>query len=278
MGLWRSFAVNHIPHMDAGLQLASLRSFRIGSLLLAVRSIDGVFVSTLRAFERYGPAVQITVCSRVGTLVAAVILVARGHGVVTIMLATLWICIFAAIAQGIALRRIVGKITLLPSLHRETLSLTVGFGCFSWLQAVAGAVFSQMDRLVIGFFLGAPAVAIYALCAQAAQTIHGVVAAGLHALFPHLSSRFEIEPMVNLAPTISRAFKINLLLTLSLGAPIVLFGRPLLSLWMGAEFARQAWPVLSVLGGSFVLFALQCHRILCSARCWPGKARNLRHS
>jgi O-antigen/teichoic acid export membrane protein len=258
VALWSlaPFAIDHIPHVEAGLRLASLRSLRIGSLLLAVRSIDGVFVSTLRAFERYGPAVRITIFSRVGTLVAAVILVARGRGVVEIMLATLCTCILAAIAQGFALRGIVGRVTLLPSLHRETLSLIAGFGFFSWLQAVAAAVFSQLDRLVIGFFLGAPAVAVYSLCAQAAQTIHGVVAAGLHALLPHLSSRLESEPIADLVPTVKRAFTFNFRLAAALGAPVILLSRPLLSLWMGAEFARQAWLVLSVLGGSIALFAL----------------------
>ena len=221
-----------------------------------MRSIDSVFASTLRAFERYSPAVRIAICSRIGALVAAIAMVEHGFGVVEIMLATLCISTLAAVAQGFAVRAIAGNIVLLPSLHRETLSMIAGFGCFSWIQAVSAVVFGQVDRLIIGLILGAPAVALYALCAQAAQTIHGIAGAGLHILFPHLSSRFEAEPLADLRHTVWIAFKTNLLLATLLCAPIILLSRPILSLWMGPGFARQAWPILSILGAGFALFAL----------------------
>lgn len=258
VALWSiaPYAADHIAHIDAGLRDVCLRSFRVGSLLLVVRSIDGVFVSTVRAFERYGPAVRITMCSRIAALVAAIILVAHGRGVAEIMLATLWISAFAAVAQGFAVRAIAGKILLLPSMDRKTLSMIAGFGCFSWLQALSSVAFGQVDRIVIGVFLGAPAVACYGLCAQAAQTIHGISGAGFHVLFPHLSSRLEAEPLADLRHTVWIAFKTNLVLAGLLGLPFILLSRPILSVWMGPEFARQAWPILSILGVSFSLFAL----------------------
>jgi O-antigen/teichoic acid export membrane protein len=258
LALWCAapYAVSHIPHIEEGLQHACLLSVRIGSLLLAVRSIDSVFVSTLRAFEHYSPAVRIGIYSRLGSLIAAVILVANGFGVVAIMLATLGISMLALVAQGFAVRAYAGRILLLPSLHRETLSLIAGFGCFSWLQAVSAVVFNQVDKLVIGLVLGAPAVAVYGLCAQAAQPIHGITGAGLHVLFPRLSSRLETEPISSLKRTVWRAFKANALLAALLGAPMILLSRVILSLWMGRQFADQAWPVLAILSASFTLFAL----------------------
>jgi len=228
-----TYAVEHIAHIEPGLRNACLQSFRIGSLLLVIRSIDSVFVSSLRACQRYGAAVRISICSRLGSLVAAIILVAYGFGVVEIILAT-----------------------LLPSLDREPLAMIAEFGCFSWLQAVASVVFSQADRLIIGLFLGAPAVAYYALCAQAAQTIHGIVAAGFHSLFPHLSSRCEFEAPTELRHRIWKAFQMNLALATFLGLPVIMFSRGILSLWMGPAFAHQAWPILSILACSYSLFAL----------------------
>jgi O-antigen/teichoic acid export membrane protein len=97
---------------------------------------------------------------------------------------------------------------------------------------------------------------VYALCAQAAQTIHGIVAAGFHAIFPHLSSRLESEPLSKLRHIVWIAFKTNLALALLLGLPAIVFSHPILTLWMGPDFARQAWPILSILSGAFALFAL----------------------
>jgi O-antigen/teichoic acid export membrane protein len=75
-------------------------------------------------------------------------------------------------------------------------------------------------------------------------------------LFPHLSSRLEGEPLADLRRTVWLAFKTNLALAILLGAPFILLGRPILSLWIGRGFAGQVWPVLSILSCAFALFAL----------------------
>jgi O-antigen/teichoic acid export membrane protein len=246
----------HIAHLDTTMRDVCRQSIRIGSLLLVVRSIDSVFASTLRAFEQYGPPVRISICSRVAALVGAVLLVARGRGVVEIMVATLCISAFAVAAQGWAVRAAIGKAGILPSLHLETLRMIAGFGCFSWLQALSAVIFGQADRLVIGLLLGAPAVAAYALCDQAAQCIHGTVAAGFHVLFPHLSARIESESIAEVRHTLWTAFKSNATLVVLLCAPVILLSRPILALWMGHDFAQQAWLLLSILGAGSALLAM----------------------
>jgi len=258
LGLWSlaPYAIHHIAHIEPSMQLACLQSFRIGSVLLVVRSIDSVFASTLRAFEEYGPQVRISVCARVGALIAAVVLVARGRGVVDVTLATLCVSALAAAAQGWAMRRALGRITLLPTLDRGTLRLIASFGCLSWLQSLSAVIFGQADRVVIGVLLGAPAVAIYALCDQAAQCIHGVVAAGFHGLFPHLSARLETESLAEVRPTLWRAFRWNAMLAVLIGAPVVVLSKPILALWMGRTFAQQAWPIFSVLAAGSALLAM----------------------
>lgn len=258
LGFWclAPYAARHIAQIDPAMELACQQSFRIGSLLLVARSVDNVFASTLRAFEQYGPAVQVSVCSRIAILIAAVVMVSRGSGVVDIMLATLCLSTLAAAAQAWAVRRAVGRISLLPSLNRETWRMIRGFGCFSWLQALSAVILGQGDRVVIGTLLGAPAVAMYALCDQAAQCIHGVVAAGFQVLFPHMSARLETESLVEVRHTLWVAFKSNIALALILGVPVVVLSRPMLVLWVGPDFALKAWPVLSILSASSMLLAL----------------------
>jgi O-antigen/teichoic acid export membrane protein len=249
-------ATTHIAHIDATMRAACLQSFWIGCLLLVVRSIDSVFASTLRALEQYGPAVRISICCRLAALVGAVLLVARGRGVADIMLATLCISAFAAAAQAYAVRMATGKAIFSPSLHPETLKMIAGFGCFSWLQALSAVIFGQADRLVIGLLLGAPAVAAYALCDQAAQGIHGTVAAAFHVLFPHLSARIVREPVAEVRRTLWSAFKSNATVAVLLSAPVVLLSRPILSLWMGHDFAQKAWQMFSILAAGSALLAM----------------------
>jgi O-antigen/teichoic acid export membrane protein len=250
------YAVHHWFKIEPELQNACVKALQVGSALLVVRSIDSVFVNVLRAFEQYRPAVEIAVCVRATTIIAAVWLVAKGQGVVSIMVATLVTATVGMILQAMAVRARVGPVPLLPAWHRNALSGLLSFGSFSWLQGLSGIVFNQADRLIIGALLGTSAVAYYSICAQAAQPIHGLVASGLHFLFPHLSARNSSANRTALQPLISTAFWLNAVLVLSLSIPVVLLSKPLLTLWMGPAFAHHAWLILTVLAISFGLLGL----------------------
>ena len=132
---------------------------------------------------------QINIATRIATIGVACLLVARGRGILAIMVSMLLFACLSAVLQMIAARAVLGRVRFYPFLSASAFSEVFHFGCFSWLQALAGCVFSYADRLLIGFMLGATSAAYYSVCVQAAQPIHGLIAAGLHFTFPHLSAR-----------------------------------------------------------------------------------------
>lgn len=72
--------------------------------------------------------------------------------------------------------------SLRPILDRAAIKALLGFGVFSWLQALSGIVFGQTDRLFLGLSAGAVAVASYARCTQLAQPIYGLAVSSSGAL------------------------------------------------------------------------------------------------
>jgi len=241
---------------DASLQMACLWSLRIASLLMLVRAIESVCISTQRAFERYGAAVRISIVARLLTLAAAVALTFHGLGVVSIMSVTAFLMVLGTLAQLVRLQQYLGAVSLLPSFDNHATSALMGFGTFSWLLAVSGVIFSQADRLILGVSLGATAVTSYALCVQMAQPIYGIAAAGLHFLFPYLSGRQAVAPAKDLKRAVLIAFGFNLLLV-SVGTAIVLlFGRQVLHAWVGEAIARSSSGVLAPVTWSFALLGL----------------------
>ena len=96
---------------------------------------------------------------------------AKGYSIVAIMLATLVISGMAVVVQVVATRLVTGPIRVYPTITRAAFSEVFAFGFFSWLQALAGCIFSYADRLIIGFMLGASSVAYYSICVQAAQRL-----------------------------------------------------------------------------------------------------------
>lgn len=250
------YVTRHIVKVDLDLQTPCLESLRIGSGLLLIKSIDNVFISTLRAFETYGATVRIAISSRISILASAIILSKYGHGVVWIMVATLLISTSGALAQAIALKNKMGNFSPMPSWNPTIISNISAFGTFSWLQAIAGVVFSHADRLFVGFLMGAPAVAYYGLCVQAAQPIHGLISSGMHFLFPHLSVRYSIAPISEIRRKVVSAIKVNVALVTALSLPVSIFGRYFLPIWLGTAFTQQPPTMFPIIACSFALLGM----------------------
>ena len=249
-------AVRHLVPSDVSLQMMCLWSLRIASLLMLVRAIESVCVSTQRAFERYGAAIRISLLARVLTLIAAMVLVLRGYGVSGIMLATAALMVLGTAAQLVRLRQLISGVSLLPAFDRRATSMLFGFGTFSWMLAVSGVVFSQADRLILGVSLGASAVTAYALCVQMAQPIYGFASSGLHFLFPYLAARRAESQPATLRKAIVAACAVNVLLVLVGTAAVLLLGIPLLRAWVGPSIAHSAAGILAPIAWSFALLGL----------------------
>lgn len=258
IALWilAPYMARHVVRVDPELQGICLRSLRIGCGLLLVKSIESVFVNTLRAFETYGSTVRIAICSRIAILASAIALAAFGRNVVWILVATLIISLSGTLAQALALRNKIGNFSPIPSWHRKTVSDIATFGTFSWLQAVASVGFSHADRFFVGFFMGAPAVAYYGLCVQAAQPIHGLISSGMHFLFPHLSARYAVAPISEIRHKIALAIRMNVALVAVLSLPVVVFGRYVLTMWIGAAFGQQPPLMFPIIVISFALLGM----------------------
>jgi len=250
------YAVDHLFKIEPLFHAASLQAIRISAVILVIRSIESVFVSTLRAFERYGPPVRLNVFLRTIVVISAVVLAAMGRGVPAIMIATLLWSALIVVLQAVAARRVAGPLNPFPTFEKEALAEVFSFGCFSWLQALAGVVFSYADRFLLAAMLGTAPLAVYVLCVQVSQPIHGLAAAAFNFVFPHISSRREAGETYGPRRVFHLALLSSIGLSLALAAPLVLFGKPLLGLWMGAEFAKQAYVVLAILAVAHMILAI----------------------
>jgi O-antigen/teichoic acid export membrane protein len=236
-----------IASANLALQSACSWSLRIAALLVLVRAVETVCVSTQRAFERYGAAVAASVAGRLMALAAAAFAPLANRGVVAVLVAAALFITASLGIQFLQLGRLLSPNSLRPSFDRDATRALLGFGIFTWVQAVSGVVFAQADRLLTGIYFGAAAVAAYALCTQLAQPIYGIAASGLHFLFPYVSSRAKADPLSKVRHSILLAFGANLLMvTLGCGI-LLLWGSQLLAAWVGPSIAQAGAPVLPLL-------------------------------
>jgi O-antigen/teichoic acid export membrane protein len=167
-----------------------------------------------------------------------------GQGTISILAATGVLMAFGTYMQFRQLPRFLGAVSLWPRFQpRETRAL-LGLGIFPWMQAVGSIVFGQLDRIILGVYLGALAVAPYALCVQFAHPIFGLSASGLNFLFPYLSGRASTHSIAGLKRTLLKAFSCNLLLVASGAGLLLLVGDRLIRLWAGPAVAQGAAQIL----------------------------------
>lgn len=248
------YAAPHIADSHLTSSHECLISLRLASVLILLRTLETVSVSTQRAFEQYRGTVQISTAVRLLTLASAALFAFLGKGTFSILAATgVWMAL-GTYMQFRQLRRLIGAVSLWPLFHPKEARVLLGLGFFVWLQALGGVVLGHLDRIVLGISLGALTVAPYSLCVQFAQPIVGLSASGLSFLFPYLSGRASTLTFAALKRTLFKAFAANLLLV-GCGACLLLFlGPRLIRLWAGPVVAASAVRILApiVLGSALM--------------------------
>ncbi len=253
----------------SGLQADCLGALRIASLLMLVRAIESVCISTQRAFERYGAAVRVSVTGRLLSLASAAIIPLLRPSVTAVLLSAAYISILSLWLQIAGLAKLLNFSRLLPAFDREAMRALLGFGKFTWMQALSALLLGQVDRLVTGAALGAAAVSSYGMCVQLAQPVYGITAAGFHFLFPRISMQHVMNDEANMRRTLLAAVVVNWIAVAAGTSVLLFFGSGILRAWGGAEIVRLGKPVLPIVLCSTAISALSitgCYGMLAMGR------------
>ncbi|WP_263381604.1 lipopolysaccharide biosynthesis protein [Granulicella arctica] len=248
---------NHVAPDNCELQTTCFWSLRFASLLILIRAMESVCVSTRRVFGRYGAAVRVSIVARMLALAATVALALLNCELISIMFTMACFVGLGSVAQLLQIRHSLYGVTLLPHTNTKKLRALFAFGPFNWLQAVAGVLFSQADRLILGVSLGATAVTVYVFCLRLVQPTYGLKAAGLHFLFPYLSGLYATsENPDEIRKPVSLALGLYIGITFLATAFALLYGRRLLGLWWGSRIAISSDLMLKPIVGSSALLGL----------------------
>ena len=261
----------HIAQTHLELTTDCLWSLRIAGLMALVRAVETVCVSTQRAFSRYGSAIQISVVARLMGLMAAGLVPFYLRSVSALLIVSITIATVALWFQMKQLNSLLGISFVTPALQLQTTRSLLVFGGYTWLCSVAGLLFGQADRLVAGVGFGAAAVSAYAFCAQLAQPIYCISAAGLHFLFPYLTTQLARNEMRTLRRGVLITAAANAIFVLIALSALLLGGETILRLWVGESIATAGSFLLAPIAWSAAFSALGvtgCYSMLALGR--PG--------
>lgn len=229
-------------------------AIRVASILILVRAVESVAVGVQRAFEQYRSTVSISTIVRLLTLACAAALGSLGCGTVSILLSTALVMIPGAILQLRRASLLLSGTALWPNFQSGEMNILLSRGVFAWLQTLGGIVFGQLDRILLGIYLGAATVAPYALCIQFAHPVYGLTGSALNFFFPYFSSRSHTDSPDALRRMLVKAFAANAVLVAIPTVLLLVFGDRILQMWAGTAVARNAAKILPpiVLGAAMV--------------------------
>ena len=219
-----------------------------------MEQVENVFVSALKGAEHFGRAAGIEMAGKTVQIIVAVMGIS-----VWPSLAAVYICLVVVGMLRLAVKAWAAKISLgLSSLRPDGIdaSKLVEYARWGWLQGAGGVLFSVADRMLIGSFLGAASLTHYSIATQLAQQIHGLSAAAFSVVAPKVSRRISLDPGVSLRNIAKLAMSANFVASSVLALSLLVFGKDILSFWLGGSEAEASAQVLRYLAVAYWLLAI----------------------
>ncbi len=243
-------------HMEAGDYALAATAIRAGAVLLALRWIESAYTSTLKAHERYDISAKVCIAIKTLAIISMIVLVLYSYGVVAILLTTAGWTFMGLLLLAWQVRRLDSHMSFLPVVDLAEWRKLASFGAFSGIQSIANIIFTQADRLIVGATIGPAAAGAYSICLQLVQPIQTICVQAFNFVFPRISHKTEAGDHASTHHFVRNILTVSVGLTLLLSLPLLLAGKPLLSFYMGTEFAKANYSILPVLTIAFAIVSI----------------------
>jgi O-antigen/teichoic acid export membrane protein len=227
-------------------------AFYVASCGFVLNMVVGVFVAIPKAIQRYDLTTKVNIVIGTSLTLLIVLAVSLGYGlkqvvVINFVSSVISLVVYLAIAK-IHLRNISIKLQFNPTILLKLFR----FGMYSLLMIFASALYLQLDRLMIGSFLGAASVAFYVVPATVAMGLHSIVVNLMGVVFPLCSHLYATGEYEKLRELYLKASKYAFIVVISLATPVIVLSTQIMSHWMNAEYGMKSGLVLAILSISAV--------------------------
>jgi len=216
----------------------------VGSMaIFTVNLAFGVFSSLLNGLQRMdltsGTTITTTIVNAVGTIVVLVF----GYGLKGLVVVSAMAFIAQIILNIVLSRREFSLLVFNPSLFRPSfLKRLLGFSLQMQVVGLASLVHAQLDKILLGHFLGLGYIAQYE---AASRVVTHLRALPLMMLAPIMPAASEIHVDRDAKQVLQNLYYRSLKYMISVSLPIfvfvTLFAQSLISLWLGSDYSLAAF-------------------------------------
>src|SRR6267154_5608287 len=217
----------------------------------------GVFGGMLEGLQRF----YILNWTSIGsTLLRAALIVHflnRGYGLITVAMITVALPILSSILRAIIVFRLCPVPLGLGYVNRESFRNMATYGGTTFLVIVAGRLRFRTDELVLGSMMSTVAITYFSIGARIVDYAQEFVSS-LAQIFVPISSQSEAKGDLNrLRKVYIAGNRVCALLILAITVLLVLLGKHVIRIWVGARYVPHSYPVLLVLITPFPLTLME---------------------
>jgi O-antigen/teichoic acid export membrane protein len=209
-----------------------------------------VYGGVTSGFQRYDANNMVAIVVSVAAAIVNAVVLLAGYGLVTLVASTTFVRVLGYIAYRRNAFKIFPELQISLSLFRRSrLREVTGFSVYSSIIDWANKLNYQLDEVVIGAFMGATWVAVWAPAERIISGTQRLTNQLNGVLFPVIVDSDASQQRDRLQQILLQGTRLSLVMVVPIAAALILLARPLLHAWLGtrASSVDQTVVVLQIL-------------------------------
>lgn len=212
-----------------------------------------VFLGALSAELRFD---LISGLNIVGVLLRAgivVVLLKAGHGIVALALTTMLIEFGQQLTHYVLLKIVRPTFRLsIASASRRVIKDLFGYSVFTFIAKIADRIRFGMDAFIIGGFLGVGVITHYAIAKRLIGYWRNLIISLMGGIGPMFSRQLGRQDESAIRRTLVASTKLSTIFSLCVGLSLIVYGKPFIATWVGADYVDAYVPLLLLITGAMV--------------------------
>jgi O-antigen/teichoic acid export membrane protein len=246
----------HIFKIPLSLQSQSIVAFRLAGLGFCLGTVGWWGGAILAGIQRYDWVVGISLAMNTFSTLGSLCVVQLGKGVIWVVLINVIGTLLSIILCIWGVRSLLPDIRWTICFNREMFKRIFSFGIYSTMSVIFAVLATQLDRTLLGIWIGVAAVTLYSIPLSVASRIHQLCAKTLETVFPFSSGLHALNRAEQLKRLFLRAQNLNVVLVVMCSVPLLVLAPEILHFWIGPDFAVKATIAFRLLVIAYGLYAL----------------------
>ena len=206
-----------------------------------------IFGGVIDGFQRYDRNNIVAIVTSLCVAVANAAVLLSGHGLLALVAATTSVRLLAYAVYRMNAYRIYPPLRIRASFFRKSrLREVTGFSVYSSVIDWANKLNYELDEIVIGVFLGAAPVAVWAVADRIISGIQRLTNQVNGVLFPFIVDSDQTHRHDRLRRVLLEGTRLSVATVVPIAVALILLAHPLVTAWVGPKLIDSA-PVIQIL-------------------------------